>query len=341
MSESAETRYFRLALQSQIGQGKPHNQTTLSHASGVARSMINEIAGGKRAAGRIVQEKLIKAFGVPLTDFLALGQKIAKEADGQAAPEQAKANAPDSPPVRPEADRGDAYYFHLALKAHIQRDNRKARNKDELAAASGIDRKLLNRIYLGQKEADRNTQEALARGIETPLEDMIEVGRRLAGQAADGSPPHRPRGAVDLSEFKTRPLSVFSLAACGMGGWERKMPVAISASPPAFSPAAFVVIATGQSMVPAGICPGMFCYCDPAVEPIEGDAVFIYSRSRNACTIKLFVGWGEEGGARPGWLKVRGWHDPDPWQRQQDFFLEMPPAEVNEIATITFVRRRM
>ncbi|MDR2947032.1 MAG: hypothetical protein LBV79_09830 [Candidatus Adiutrix sp.] len=276
-----------------------------------------------------------------LADFLALGHRLDKEASGEPAPMTAEAGTLAEPSHQPEAQKSDAYYFYLALKAHIQRDSRKAKNKDELAAASGVDRKLLNSIYLGQKEASRSTQEALALGVDAPLEDMIQTGRRLAGQAANMAAPHRRHSVVQASDFKMRPLSVFGLAACGMAGWERKMPVSISASPLTFSPDAFVVIATGQSMVPAGISSGMFCYCDPAVEPIEGDAVFIYSGTFNACTIKLFVGWGEEAGTRPGWVKLRGWHDPDQWNRQRDFFMELPPTEVKEIATIICVRRRM
>lgn len=76
MSESKESRYFRLALQSQIGPGKLHNQTTLALTSGVARSMISDIYHGKRAAGRIVQEKLLQALNYSLADFLSLGREL-------------------------------------------------------------------------------------------------------------------------------------------------------------------------------------------------------------------------------------------------------------------------
>lgn len=313
------------------------SQIKLAEISGLSRSNLSDYANGKTDPGFKTVIKIAESLGLGLVPFLALG----KDQGDDPCPE------PESgtfPPYKPETDEiSETLKFRLALKAYIKKDGdgARAKNKDALAQASGVDRKLLNKIYLGEKEADADTQLAIAKAVDIPLADFLESGHRQAldYKAATHAKPKPVNN--DRLRFRSRPVPVFGLASCGFNGWERKVPVSISASPLVFGPEAFAVIAHGQSMIPAGICPGMFCYCDPDVEPINGDAVYVYDARQNLGTIKEFVGWGPEAGAKEGWLRLHGWNDPDQFRRQTDFFLEIPGEHVSDLAVVICVRRRM
>ena len=364
--ESSDTRHFRLAMESFIGKDKRHNQTTLAEASGVPRSLINEILHQKRFAGRVAQQKIARACGASLADFLAIGQvldnNLADSPEGVKAPSEVTppSVSPDQP-ASPVVGFIAARHFQLGLREYIQRDQYRARNKNDLARLSGIDRKLLNAVYLCRKAPDLATMEAIAKAVNIPLEAFLESGRQregkyspvneaeiikadtagLAGRPTLAGPPvpiplDEPSEAVELPA-----LPIIGMGTCGRAGWKRHMPMSSSASIPTFGPRSFVAIAEGFSMVPAGIGTGMFCYCDPDVAPIKGDAVYIYNKLENISTIKEFVGWGRAAGTKPDHLKVRGWKDPDQWKRQEEFFLEIPKDQVTEIATVICVRRRM
>ena len=325
-TETPDTRHFRLALGSFIGKDRPHNQTTLAEASGVPRSLINEILRQKRFAGRVAQEKLARACGYSLADFLAIGQSLDQSPEPAAPPSGEDQNA----------DSLEARHFYLGLREYIQRDRFKTKNKDDLARLSGVDRKTINAIYSCRKDADQPTMLAIAAAIDIPLADLLASGRRREEKnARDLQGLARPVGvgptADQLASAASPPeretpsaLPVYGLASCARAGWKRRLPVPLSASLPKFGPRSFVVIADGFSMLPAGIGTGMFCYCDPDVIPIKGDAVYLYNALENESTIKEFIGWGPPAGARAGFLKVRGWHDPDQWKRQKEFFWKSP-----------------
>ena len=74
--DSQGMTHFKLALESFIGIGRPHNQSTLAAASGVARTLISGFLNDKRAIGRKSQEKIANACGLSLADFFALGQAL-------------------------------------------------------------------------------------------------------------------------------------------------------------------------------------------------------------------------------------------------------------------------
>ena len=325
-------------------------QHQLAASTDIPRSRISEYSTGKTEPGMKNLEKIARAFRLTPAAFLALGEKSTGSGlalAGAPADLTGRFVRPAFREAENDSEPLDAFYFRLALQRHIQRDGKlphqKRKAKDELVQASGLDRKLLNRIYLGQKQADPATMEILARAIDIPLADLLESGRSLAeqGRPINEPGPASPKAGPGPLVFRPRPLRVFGLVACNWEGWERKVPVSLSASPPVFGPNAFVVIASGTSMLPAGICPGMFCYCDPDVEPIEGDAVYIRQTFEDLATIKLFVGWGGGVGTREGWLKLRGWKEPDQWRRQLDFFMELPSELISELATVVCVRRRM
>lgn len=133
-----------------------------------------------------------------------------------------------------------------------------------------------------------------------------------------------------------RPVPMLGLASCGVNGWNQKMPIAVSASPLMQGDRMVAVIAAGESMVPAGIASGQVCYCDPDQQVLEGDAVYV-ERVDGYANIKLYLGEGE----RAGWIRLKGWLDPDKHQRRKEFFIDLPRDQIAQIAPIIYVRRRL
>ncbi len=262
-TETPDARHFRLAMQSFIGKDKIHNQTTLSVTSGVSRSLINEIIHGKRFAGRMAQEKIARACGLSLADFLVLGQKI----DG------ADAGRPPAPGLFEDDDFDAASLF--------------GRLPQNFGGATASSRRFLSK----------------------------------------------------------HPIPMLGLVECDMTGWYNAMDIAVSSSVLSLGPKSFAVMAEGESMRPEGISRGMLCYCDPDEEPLKGDAVYVGATGPGGLavgTIKVFWGWGLGAGAQgEGWLKLRGWRKMDKFERQTDYFIEVPAANITVLATVVLVRRRL
>jgi len=132
------------------------------------------------------------------------------------------------------------------------------------------------------------------------------------------------------------PIRMVGLASCGVVGWNQIMPVAVSASAPEVGDKAVAVIAFGESMVPAGISSGQVCYADPGQAPLQGDAVYV-ARRDGLATVKLYLGEGE----RAGWVRLKGWLDPDQDGQRKPFFVDMPKDQIETIAPVIYVRRRL
>ncbi len=262
MTETPDARHFRLAMQSFIGKDKIHNQTTLSVTSNVSRSLINEIIHGKRFAGRMAQEKIARACGLSLADFLVLGQKI---------------------------------------------DAAEAGHSGGTGAAQGANSGAVNLF-------DRLPQN---------FGGTSSSSRRF------------------LSKY---PVPLLGLVECDMTGWYNAMTVAVSSSVLTLGPKSFAVMAEGESMKPEGISRGMLCYCDPEEEPLKGDAVYVGTIGPGGLemgAIKVFWGWGPAAGTNEGWLKLRGWRKMDKFERQTDYFIEIPGHNITLLATVVLVRRRL
>lgn len=267
VTETPDARHFRLAMQSFIGRDKIHNQTTLSVTSGVSRSLINEIIHGKRFAGRMAQEKIARACGMSLADFLVLGQKLDMERDAE------NSSSSSAPHVAPDYDSVDLF--------------------DQLP----------------QNSQNRAFPPALARQL-----------------------------------LSKRPIPMMGLVESNVTGWFNAMDIAISSSVLSIGPKAFAVMAEGESMRQEGISQGMLCYCDPEEEPLKGDAVYVGAigpGGKPMATIKVFWEWGLEAGTGEGCLKLRGWRKMDKFDRQSDYFIEIPASNITLLATVVLVRRRL
>ncbi|MGE4293328.1 MAG: helix-turn-helix transcriptional regulator [Desulfovibrio sp.] len=126
------------------------------------------------------------------------------------------------------------------------------------------------------------------------------------------------------------------LASCGLREWGTPSPLAVRAARPADlnHPDAFAVMATGDSMVPAGIREGYLLYCDPGNPPDVGDAVYVELANKSA-TVKILEGLDSET------LRLRGWLPPDGQGHQKHYFEETPARLVTRIATVVWVRRKL
>ncbi len=152
------------------------------------------------------------------------------------------------------------------------------------------------------------------------------------GDPEGGEAAHRPAPQLDAP----RPMPLMGLASCGVRGLEQIMPFAVAASPLVLGPRAFAVIASGESMAPAGIASGHVCYCDPDQPPAPEEAVFL-RRKDNLGALKCYIGAGE----RAGFQSFRGWLPPDDNGRRKEFILDVEETLIDAIAPVIFVRRRL
>ncbi|UQZ91048.1 hypothetical protein C4J81_18220 [Deltaproteobacteria bacterium Smac51] len=282
MNETPDARHFRLAMQSFIGRDKIHNQTTLAVASGVSRSLINEIIHGKRFAGRMAQEKIARACGLSLADFLAMGQRM-------------------------DSMQGAGTY--------------------QITHASGTPT---------QESGPPNISNGVAAPYSPPSPHIVRLPESTSQTMGVA--------ALEKVHLSQRPMPMLGLVQCEAMGWYNVMDIAVSASPLALGGRSFAVMAEGESMKPEGISRGMLCYCDPDQEPLKGDAVYVGTVGPGGVemgTIKVFWGWGGDAGTKDNWLKVRGWQKMDKFDRQTDYFIEIPGPNIIKLATVVLVRRRL
>lgn len=157
-------------------------------------------------------------------------------------------------------------------------------------------------------------------------------------QPATAEAPQQPRATAKIPA-----VPVLGFAACGVIGWSGQMAIPMAATAPHIGPQTIAVMASGESMIPAGIGHGHICYCEPDLEPLRGDIIYV-RRHDELGTLKTFLGWGEAAGvpeATKGELCLRGWTDRDEKGQQQELILTVDKALVKTVAPVVFVRRRM
>lgn len=115
------------------------------------------------------------------------------------------------------------------------------------------------------------------------------------------------------------------------------MQISVSTVLPMIGDNAVAVIASGESMLPAGIASGHICYCDPEQEPLAGDAVLI-TRRDGLATIKVYLGDSDRG---EKWMRLKGWLPNNGSGQRKDFFLEIMKSEIEGVAPVIYVRRRI
>lgn len=156
----------------------------------------------------------------------------------------------------------------------------------------------------------------------------VTVADLVGDKPSHSVPPPSPAFLATTSKG----IPVIGLAECGVSGWYTARPIAIHATLPSHE-RIFAVVAIGKSMIPDGIVEGHLAYCDPTIDPIEGDAVFIKTTDGKA-SIKKFLKWENE------WLHVLGWLDPDKQGIQKPFATKMPQNFIESICCVVMVQRR-
>ena len=137
-------------------------------------------------------------------------------------------------------------------------------------------------------------------------------------------------------------VRVAGLAECGLKGWESLTTTTMySAAPPDIvKQKGFAVIAVGDSMVPAGVNQGHVVFCNPSLEPLIGDIVFVENNEGHA-TIKLYKGQSEINGevftVLQGWLPGNEKHPDRP---QKPYTLEVKEDQIQKIAPVIYIKRR-
>ena len=130
-------------------------------------------------------------------------------------------------------------------------------------------------------------------------------------------------------------IPLIGLAACGYAHWQKEvvLPLSVAAAPPGErSPEMFAVVATGESLIPAGIMEGHVAFCDPRSKPEVNDVVFV-ERSNDTVSLKMYRGGDETHIILEGWLPPRD-------GAQEVYTLRVPRVEIKRIAPVIFVRRR-
>ncbi len=133
-------------------------------------------------------------------------------------------------------------------------------------------------------------------------------------------------------------LPLVGLAACGISGWSQTMPLAINSSIPNFHKDYISAMTIGDSMVPAGILPGNIVYCDPRIKPMKGEPVFVVRRdadSEGTASVKNYCGQDDK------WLYLQGWLQKNGNAEQKSFDIKQLISEVETIAPVVMVRRRV
>ena len=157
-------------------------------------------------------------------------------------------------------------------------------------------------------------------------------------EGADAPTPSIGTGGT-ASEAKAPaapPVPMLGFAGCSVQGIGMVTPFAVAVSPVVFSPRTVAVVASGESMVPAGIANGHVCYCDPELTPMPGEVVFFRSKDGTGA-LKVYMGQG----TREGSHVFQGWLPVNDEGKRKEFEMDVDGEQIESIAPVVFVRRRL
>lgn len=128
------------------------------------------------------------------------------------------------------------------------------------------------------------------------------------------------------------------LAACGIEKWDKTLEPS-STLFPVYSSEMIAVVASGDSLIPAGVLSGMVCFCDTQKEAALGDIVYI-ERVDGLAALKVYLGQGvpEKHIAREGRLAFQEWvmTESGGWVAQ---YLDLHREQVKTLAPVTLIQR--
>ena len=152
----------------------------------------------------------------------------------------------------------------------------------------------------------------------------------------------RKLGVLCAAEAARPVIPLVGFAQCGVVGWNGTMSLPIAADLPVLTPEMLAVVASGDSMVPAGISNGHVCYCDPSKPPLPGEAVYV-ERSDGLTALKIFIGKSRVGESEAGTDQTvfQGWLPTSSEGVQKPFTLVVEDALIKKIAPVILVRRRL
>jgi hypothetical protein len=211
-------------------------------------------------------------------------------------------------------------------------------NVSNFSRLTGFNRQSLQRYLAGRNEKlIKKNLPLILRNLPEVNEEWVLRGEGKMRTEATAQVPVSVAGTPAVPVAVTPAVPILGLADCGMEGIEQIQHWVTTASPITLGPRAIAVLASGESMVPAGIISGNLCYCDPDQIPLMGEAVFLRQKDSKGA-LKLFLGPGE----REGFTAFRGWHPAaSPDGPQQDFILQVNNVLIDYIAPVIAVRRRL
>lgn len=118
-------------------------------------------------------------------------------------------------------------------------------------------------------------------------------------------------------------------------GWSKQFLQSQKIPFPDFNEDLFAVVASGDSMRPAGIRNGTILFCDSSREPEQGEPVYV-ERVDELAAIRVFLGQGIAGihEAPEGCIAFQAWTGGD---ESQPFYVDVPESQIRRIVRITMV----
>lgn len=192
------------------------------------------------------------------------------------------------------------------------------RSMGDMAASVGVERKSWERYEKGGSRPNSDVLMAL-------VEQGISPEWLLTGQGAM---------LADLGGRPGGTVPVLGMAECGLRGWYQESPTGLYASAPPSVAAAgqgVAVVATGNSMRPAGINPGDMVFCADGPPPQAREAVLV-ELTDGLLSLKQW------GGQRGDWVTLRGWLDADTGAVQMPYGDERRQDQISRIRRVVLVQ---
>ena len=150
----------------------------------------------------------------------------------------------------------------------------------------------------------------------------------------------KPTTKIVQTDIKFTNVPVMGLAVCGLSDWFNPRPVAVHASvPDDVGRQAFGVIAVGESMQPQGIEQGFVAICDPDVELMQGDVVYVEQKDprtgNDLASLKKFIKTDDT------WIYLKSWLPPDENGEQKSVVSQLSLDIVKRVIPVTLIRRRL